>query len=409
MLHKARARMAVDYFKMSMDMHKQCQGKIGIESKFCVKNKEDLCVAYTPGVAEPCLAIAKDPELSKTLTIRGNAIAVVTDGTAVLGLGNIGPEAAMPVMEGKALLFKQYANIDAWPLCLDTTDPKEIIKTIRYLAPSFGGINLEDIAAPRCFEIENELQDLGIPVFHDDQFGTAIVCLAAIINATKVVNKKVEDLNVVISGPGAAGSAIARLIAMQGFAASPDRPPVHNIILCDEHGALVKGRSHLTPEYEKLLEFTNKENRGGKLSDVIEGADVFIGVSRPGVLKREDVAKMSKDAIVLAMANPKPEIMPDEAKAGGAAVIGTGRSDFPNQVNNVLVFPGIFRGALDAKAKQITPEMKIAAAYALADLIKEPTADKIIPDPFDPGVAAAVAEAVRLTAENQLKNEKELV
>ncbi len=401
--------MAVDYFKMSMDMHRQCKGKIKIESKFCVKNKEDLCVAYTPGVAEPCLAIAKDPELSKTLTIRGNAIAVVTDGTAVLGLGNIGPEAAMPVMEGKALLFKQYADIDAWPLCLDTTDPKEIIKTIRYLAPSFGGINLEDIAAPHCFEIENELQDLGIPVFHDDQFGTAIVCLAALINAAKVVKKDFTSLNVVISGPGAAGSAIAKLIAMQGFDETELHPAVKNIILCDEHGALVTGRDHLTPEYNELLTFTNKENRGGKLSDVIKGADVFIGVSRPGVLKKEDVANMAKDAIVLAMANPKPEIMPDEARAGGAAVIGTGRSDFPNQVNNVLVFPGIFRGALDACAKRITPEMKVAAAYALADLIKKPTAEYIIPDPFDQTVAPAVAEAVKLMAEMQEQKIKEVV
>jgi len=354
----------MNHGERSLIIHEQLRGKIGVNTKLKVESQDDLSIAYTPGVAAPCEAIAAHPEKVWDLTIKRNSVAIVSDGSAVLGLGNIGPEAAIPVMEGKALLFKQYADIDAWPICLATQDSTEIIETVRRIAPVFGGVNLEDISAPRCFEIEDALQDLGIPVFHDDQHGTAIVLLAGLLNAAKVVGKETTDLTVVINGAGAAGTAIAKLLRCVGHDPAVCAP-VKEIIVCDSKGAIHSGRTDLNPEKLALLEFTNQ----------------------------------GQHAIILAMANPLPEIMPDEAKAGGAAVVGTGRSDFPNQVNNVLAFPGIFRGALEAKAKQISPEMKIAAAHALAASVSEPTADRILPSPLDstvaPIVAAAVAEAAK--------------
>ncbi len=383
----------MDYGERSLIIHEQLRGKIAISSKLLIETEDDLSIAYTPGVARPCEVIAADPSKARDLTLKRNSVAVVTDGSSVLGLGNIGPLAAIPVMEGKAVLFKQYANIDAWPICLDTQDADEIIETVRRIAPVFGGINLEDISAPRCFEVEDRLQDLGIPVFHDDQHGTAIVLLAAMLNAAKVVGKNPEDLRVVVNGAGAAGTAIAKLLRCIGQ--SPDVcTPVLDVIVCDSKGAIHKGRDDLNPQKEALLQFTNLDDRVGSLKDVIEGADVFVGVSKGNLIDRDDVARMAKDSIILAMANPMPEIMPDEAKAGGAAVVGTGRSDFPNQVNNVLAFPGIFRGALDAQAKQITPEMKIAAAHALAGTVEGLCAEKILPSPLNPTVAPLVARAV---------------
>jgi malate dehydrogenase (oxaloacetate-decarboxylating) len=387
-----------DYFERSLIIHEQLHGKLGIQSRMPVLSRDDLSIAYTPGVARPCEVIAQDPSRTRDLTIKGNTVAVVSDGSAVLGLGNIGPNAAIPVMEGKAILFKEFAGIDAWPICVDTQDSEEIIETVRRIAPVFGGINLEDISAPRCFEIEQRLQDLGIPVFHDDQHGTAIVLLAGLINAAKVIGRELSDLRIVINGAGAAGTAIARLLRCVGH--DPHVcVPVQDVIVCDSRGAIHRNRDGLSNCKRELLAYTNRDSRAGSLSEVLKDANVFIGVSKGNLLSAADVKTMAKDAIVLAMANPIPEIMPDEAHAGGAAVVGTGRSDFPNQVNNVLVFPGIFRGALDCGAAQITEEMKVTTAKALAACVDSPTAEKILPEPLDRTVAPRIADAVvRLAA-----------
>ncbi len=384
-----------DYFERSLIIHEQLRGKLGIMSKIAIRDRNDLSVAYTPGVARPCEVIAKDPSKARTLTVKGNAVAIVSDGSAVLGLGNIGPLAAIPVMEGKAILFKEFADIDGWPICVDTQDVEEIIRTVEIIAPVFGGINLEDIGAPRCFEIENRLQNLGIPVFHDDQHGTAIVLLAALLNAGKVTGRDLTDMKVVINGAGAAGTAIARLLRCVGH--DPNVcVPVRDVIVCDSKGAIHAGRTDLNDMKKQLLMYTNANNQAGSVQEVLKDANAFVGVSKGNLLTAEDVSTM-EDAVVLAMANPIPEIMPDEAKKGGAAVIGTGRSDFPNQVNNVLAFTGIFRGALDAGATRITEEMKIAAAKSLASSVENPTADEVLPASLDhrvaPRVAAAVAEA----------------
>lgn len=383
-----------DYGKRSTDLHREHRGKIEVVSKIPVQTLEDLSLAYTPGVATPCLEIAKDPEKAFELTIKANSVAVVSDGSAVLGLGNIGPAAAMPVMEGKALLFKRYGGVDAWPICLDTQDPDEIIRTVRLIAPGFGGINLEDISAPRCFVIERALQDLGIPVFHDDQDGTAIAVLAALINAAKVVGKRPEDLRVVICGAGAAGIAIARLLCGRrtgGVRFAKD------VLICDSKGIISANRSDLTQVKRATLEWTNSQGVVGTVHDAMVGADLFIGVSAPNLIGEDDVRVMNRDPIVFAMSNPIPEITPAKAFAAGAAVVATGRSDLPNQVNNVLVFPGLFRGMLDARAKCVTPEMFPAAAMAIANLVPNPTPDRIIPKVLDPqfDIAAAVAAAVR--------------
>ena len=383
-----------DIYERSVMIHRRLRGKISLVSKVPVETKEDLSLAYTPGVARPCELIGKNPELARELTIKRNTIGIVSDGSAVLGLGNIGPLGAIPVMEGKALLMKEFSNIDAFPICLDTQDAQEIIDTVRRIAPVFGGINLEDISAPRCFIIEEALQDLGIPVFHDDQHGTAIVLLAALLNGAKVTSREPESMRVVINGAGAAGTAIAKLLRCVGHDPGVCIP-VADVIVCDSKGAIHKGRDDLNEYKKELLKFTNRENKSGSLQEVLVGSDAFIGVSKGDLLKKEDVKTMADDAIVLAMANPIPEIMPDEAKAGGAAVVGTGRSDFPNQVNNLLAFPGIFRGALDSNATQITESMKIAAARELAFLVREPSADRILPDPLDRSIAPCVAAAVR--------------
>lgn len=382
-----------DFFERSLIIHEQLRGKLGIQSRVPILTRDDLAVAYTPGVARPCEVIAADPARARDLTIKRNTVAVVSDGSAVLGLGNIGPYGAIPVMEGKAILFKEFANIDAWPICLDTQDTDAIVETVRRIAPVFGGINLEDIAAPRCFEIESRLQDLGIPVFHDDQHGTAIVLLAGLINAAKVLGRDVADLKIVINGAGAAGTAIARLLRCVGH--DPNVcVPVKDVIVCDSQGAIHRGREGLSPYKQELLSYTNRDSRGGSLKEVLVGTDVFIGVSKGNLITTADVRTMNDDAIVLAMANPVPEIMPDDAVAGGAAIVGTGRSDFPNQVNNVLVFPGIFRGALDAGATSISEEMKVTAARALAACVESPTADRILPDALDRTVAPRIAAAV---------------
>lgn len=373
----------------ALQMHEQWGGKLETLSKAAVKSKEDLAIAYTPGVAEPCKLIAQDKELAYKYTIKSNTIAVVSDGSAVLGLGNIGPYAAMPVMEGKAVLFKEFGGVNAVPICLDTQDAEEIIKAVKYLAPGFGGINLEDISAPRCFEIEERLKEmLDIPVFHDDQHGTAIVVLAGIINGLKVVGKKKEDCRVVVNGAGSAGIAITRLLLNYGFV---------NVTLCDKSGILNKDSADLNWMQKKMMDVTNPDNLSGTLADAMKGADIFVGVSAPGIVTKEMAASMNTDAIMFAMANPVPEIMPDLAKEAGVRVIGTGRSDFPNQVNNVLVFPGIFKGALEARARQITEEMKLAAANALADLVPEEELSdvNILPAAFDPRVADVISKAVR--------------
>ncbi len=383
-----------DFFERSLIVHEQLRGKIGIHSRVPVVTSDDLSIAYTPGVARPCEIIAEDASKSRQLTIKSNSIAVVSDGSAVLGLGNIGPHAAIPVMEGKALLFKEFANIDAWPICIDTQDIEEIIITIRRISPVFGGINLEDISAPRCFEIEQRLQDLGIPVFHDDQHGTAIVLLAGLLNAAKVVDKDPTEMSVVINGAGAAGTAIARLLRCVGHDPRICQP-VKEIVVCDSKGAIHQGRTDLNDAKKELLQYTNANHRSGKLSEVLKDANVFIGVSRGNLLNESDIRSMAPDPIILAMANPIPEIMPDVAKSAGAAIVGTGRSDFPNQINNVLVFPGIFRGALDASADRITESMKLSAARALADCVQQPTADRIVPDALDRTVAPRIATAVR--------------
>ncbi len=370
-------------------LHKEWNGKLETVSKAPVKNREDLSIAYTPGVAEPCKLIAEDPEQAYLYTMKANTVAVVSDGSAVLGLGNIGPHAAMPVMEGKCVLFKEFGGINAVPICLDTQDTEEIIKAVAYLAPGFGGINLEDISAPRCFEIEERLKEtLPIPVFHDDQHGTAIVVLAGIINALKVTGKQKEGCQVVINGAGSAGIAIARLLLAYGFP---------NITLCDRHGMIHKDYPGLNWMQEKMAGLTNLEQKKGTLADALAGADIFVGVSAPGIVTPEMVSSMGKDAILFAMANPVPEIMPDIAKAAGAKVVGTGRSDFPNQVNNVIAFPGIFKGALEGRASQITEEMKLAAATAIAGLVPEGQLheDFILPEAFDPRVAQAVSHAVK--------------
>jgi len=388
----------MDYSQKSLIIHEQLRGKIGVSSKMKIETMDDLSVAYTPGVAAPCLAIAGNRELAKKLTIKHNSVAVVTDGSAVLGLGNIGPEAAIPVMEGKALLFKQLADIDAWPVCLDTQDTDEIVETVRRIAPVFGGINLEDISAPRCFEVERRLQDLGIPVFHDDQHGTAIVLLAGLLNACRITGKQISDLRIVINGAGAAGIAITNILRDDG---PGDKIIAKDIIVCDTQGAIHAGRTDLNSEKQELLRYTNFENRSGSIQEVMKGADVFIGVSKANLLTADHVRTMAKDSMIFALANPVPEIMPAEAKLGGAAIIGTGRSDFPNQVNNALAFPGIFRGALDAGARKITDEMKIAAARALAEMVKNPTPEHILPRVLDPAVSATVAKAVYKAAHDQ--------
>ena len=385
----------MDYNQLALDMHENHQGKIAVAPKVRVENRDDLSTAYTPGVAEPCRRIAANKDDVYRYTAKGNLVAVVSDGTAVLGLGDIGPEAAMPVMEGKALLFKEFADVDAFPICLDTKDVDEIVRTVKYLAPTFGGINLEDISAPRCFEIEKRLkEELDIPVFHDDQHGTAIVVSAGLLNALKLVGKKMEDVNIVINGAGSAGISIAKLLMQFGAG---------NIVLVDKQGAVSVDEDWLNPAQRQMAEVTNRYNERGTLSEVIRGKDVFIGVSAPKVVTADMVSTMAENAIVFAMANPTPEIMPEEAARGGARVIATGRSDYPNQINNVLVFPGIFRGALDARATDITEEMKLAAARAIAAIVTdgELTEDYIIPGAFDKRVAPAVAGAVMECAKDQ--------
>jgi malate dehydrogenase (oxaloacetate-decarboxylating) len=370
-------------------LHEEWKGKLEINSKAKVKSREDLALAYTPGVAEPCKVIAGNPEAAYLYTIKSNTIAVVSDGSAVLGLGNIGPLAAMPVMEGKAVLFKEFGGINAIPICLDTQDTDEIIKTVVNIAPAFGGINLEDISAPRCFEIEERLKELlDIPVFHDDQHGTAIVVLAGIINALKVTGKTKEECRIVVNGAGSAGIAITKLLLSYGFL---------HITMCDRAGILVKGMEGLNWMQEKMMDVTNLEGTHGSLADAMKGSDIFVGVSAPGIVTEEMVASMNPDAILFAMANPVPEIMPDLAKAAGAKVVGTGRSDFPNQVNNVVVFPGIFKGALEGRATAITEDMKLAAATAIAGLVapSELNENNILPEAFDPRVASAVSQAVK--------------
>lgn len=373
----------------ALKLHEEWNGKLEIVAKSPVKSREDLSLAYTPGVAEPCKVIAQDKEAAYKYTMKANTVAVVSDGSAVLGLGNIGPYAAMPVMEGKAVLFKEFGGVNAVPICLDTQDTEEIIKAVTYLAPGFGGINLEDISAPRCFEIEERLKEiLDIPVFHDDQHGTAIVVLAGIINALKVVGKKKEDCRIVVNGAGSAGVAITRLLLTYGFP---------HITMCDKVGIVSKKTEGLNWMQQKMAKLTNLEQQTGTLADAMKGADIFVGVSAPGIVTPEMVASMNKDAILFAMANPVPEIMPDIAKAAGAKVVGTGRSDFPNQVNNVVAFPGIFKGALEGRAAKITEEMKLAAANAIASLVpdEELNEDNIMPEAFNPRVAEVVAEAVR--------------
>lgn len=373
----------------ALKLHEEWNGKLETVSKTPVKSREDLSLAYTPGVAEPCKVIAQDKEAAYTYTWKANTVAVVSDGSAVLGLGNIGPYAAMPVMEGKAVLFKEFGGVNAVPICLDTQDTEEIIKAVTYLAPGFGGINLEDISAPRCFEIEERLKEiLDIPVFHDDQHGTAIVVLAGIINALKVVHKKKEDCKVVVNGAGSAGVAITKLLLTYGFP---------NVIMCDKVGIVSKSTEGLNWMQQKMTEVTNPNNETGSLADALKGADIFVGVSAPNIVTPEMVASMNHDSILFAMANPVPEIMPDVAKAAGARVVGTGRSDFPNQVNNVVAFPGIFKGALEGRATQITEEMKLAAAIAIAGLVPEDqlNEDNIMPEAFDPQVAEVVANAVK--------------
>ena len=378
----------MDYNEASLKMHEEAQGKLEVALKVKLENKDDLSTAYTPGVAEPCRKIAENPDDAYKYTLKQNTVAVVSDGTAVLGLGDIGPLAAIPVMEGKSVLFKKFGNVDAFPICIDTKDTEEIIETVKRLAPSFGGINLEDIAAPRCFEIERRLkEELDIPVFHDDQHGTAIVVAAGLTNDLKIVGKKWEDISAVISGAGSAGISICKLLQSFG---------IGNVVLVDSQGALVDGDPRLNSAKQEIAAVTNKDKETGSLADVLKGKDVFIGVSAPGLVTADMVRTMASDPIVFAMANPTPEIMPDEAKAGGARIVATGRSDFPNQINNVLVFPGIFRGALDARARAITEPMKEAAARAIASIVtdEELNEEYIIPDAFNDKVAKVVAKAV---------------
>ncbi|GIW40010.1 MAG: malate dehydrogenase [Candidatus Binatia bacterium] len=382
--------------RASLELHRQLHGKLAVASKVPLRTRYDLAIAYTPGVAQVCLEIARDPRSVHTLTIKRNTVAVVSDGSAILGIGNLGAAAAIPVMEGKAVLFKEFADIDAFPICLDTQDPKEIVSVVRSIAPVFGGINLEDISAPRCFEIERDLQEIGIPVFHDDQHGTAIVVLAALLNALRVTGKDLRRCRIVFNGSGASALACAKLILSCGEAGH--LPPVGDLVLCDSKGIVHRGRDDLNPYKRELAEKTNVEQRQGSLATALEGADVFIGLSQANLVTPAMIQNMNPDPIVFAMANPVPEIMPEAALAAGAAVVGTGRSDFPNQINNVLAFPGVFRGALDAGATVVNDEMKLEAARALADYVLEPTPERVLPDPLDREVARHVGRAVARAA-----------
>lgn len=388
----------MEYFDEALKLHEKLKGKIRITNKMNLRSKEDLALLYSPGVAEPCREIHKHPEKVYDLTMKGNSVAIVTDGSAVLGLGDIGPEAALPVMEGKAMLFKSFADINAFPICLATKDVDEIVRTCQLLAPVFGGINLEDISAPRSFEIEERLQDIGIPVFHDDQHGTAIVVLAGLINACKVIGKDITDLRVVINGAGAAGVAIAKLLRCVGPSFTERCDPVKEIIICDSNGVVHKDRKDLNDSKKELLSFTNHDNIKGDLGNALRDADVFIGVSVGNILQAEDIRQMKEKPVVFALANPTPEISPEEAEKAGAAIYATGRSDLPNQINNVLGFPGIFRGALDARASKISGRMKLAAAQAIAKCVEDPSSEKIIPSSLNELVAWHVAEAVRNAA-----------
>ncbi|MBQ1328108.1 MAG: NAD-dependent malic enzyme [Eubacterium sp.] len=384
----------MDFNEASLKMHEENKGKLEVNSKVRIETRDDLSTAYTPGVAEPCRKIAADPSDVYKYTCKANTVAVVSDGTAVLGLGDIGPLAAIPVMEGKSVLFKRFAGVDAFPICLDTKDVDEIVETVKRIAPSFGGINLEDISAPRCFEVERRLkEELDIPVFHDDQHGTAIVVCAGLINALRLTGRTFENATAVISGAGSAGISICKLMLKFG---------IGNVVLVDKNGALCPGEEWMNPAQKEMAEITNKNKERGNLAEIMKGKDIFVGVSAPGIVTAEMVSTMAKDAIVFSMANPVPEIMPEESKKGGARVIASGRSDYPNQINNVLVFPGIFRGALDSKARQITEPMKVAAAKAIASIVKddELREDYIIPDAFNPEVAKAVAKAVADEAYN---------
>jgi malate dehydrogenase (oxaloacetate-decarboxylating) len=394
----------MEYYKKSLSLHKQLKGKIETSIKIDITSKEDLSLLYSPGVAQPCLEIAKNPASVYDYTMKGNTVAIVSDGSAILGIGNLGALAAIPVMEGKAMLFKKFGGINAFPICLDTQDTEEIIETIKRIAPVFGGINLEDISAPRCFEIEQRLQDLGIPVFHDDQHGTAIVVLAGLINAAKVVEKDFSNLKVVVNGAGAAGVAIIKMLKCIGLNGNNDFCPVKEVIACDTRGIISSKRRDLNDAKIDLLHYTNNNDIAGTVKDALIDADVFIGVSAPAILNRNDIKTMAKDAIIFACANPTPEINPEEAFKGGAAIVGTGRSDLPNQVNNVLAFPGIFKGALSIGATSITPEMKLAAAHAIADCINKPSKDVVIPCILDLTVADKVAKAVKNAWKEHVKN-----
>lgn len=398
--------MASNIREDALELHRKKKGKLEIRSKVPIKTKYDLTLAYTPGVAEVCKEIAKDKKRVFDYTIKSNSVAVVSDGSSVLGLGNIGPEAGLPVMEGKAILFKEFANIDAFPICLNTQNPEEIVKIVKNIAPVFGGINLEDISAPRCFEVEEKLQDIGIPVFHDDQHGTAIVVLASLINASEVLGKDIRHLKVVISGAGAAGTAISKLLLCLGV--KETCTPVSDIILTDSVGIIHRGRKDMNSAKIMIANSTNRSGRSGSIADAMKGADVFIGVSKGNLVTCEMVKTMAKDPIIFAMANPIPEIMPEEAIAGGAAIVGTGRSDFPNQINNVLVFPGIFRGALDVRASVINSAMKLAAAHALSGCVQNPSRKNIIPSALDKTVVRKVAEAVSRAAIESGVAQKEL-
>jgi malate dehydrogenase (oxaloacetate-decarboxylating) len=396
-----------EVYKKSVELHEELQGKIEVTNKLTVDTQEKLALVYSPGVAQPCLEIEKDPDRAYDMTMKGNTIAVVTNGTAVLGLGDIGALASLPVMEGKAMLFKRFAGINAVPICLDTKHTRHIIETIRRIAPAFGGINLEDIKAPESFEIEETLQDLGIPVFHDDQHGTAIVTLAALENAAKVVGKKLSDLKVVINGAGAAGIAIAKLLRCFHID-SELCVTVKQLIVCDSKGSIHRYRGDLNKAKTELLKYSNFDDINGSIHDVIKGADVFIGVSQGDILKKEDIQNMAENPIVFAMANPQPEIMPDVALAAGAAVVGTGRSDFSNQINNVLAFPGIFKGALKARAKTISTEMKLAAAHAIASAVENPTKNMVIPNALDTSLAERVAQAVEKAVYDEREMKKQI-
>lgn len=398
-----------EIYKRSVDLHREMQGKIEVKNKIAVDDHDTLSLVYSPGVAQPCLEIEKDPEAAYDMTMKGNTIAVVTNGTAVLGLGDIGPLASLPVMEGKAMLFRKFADINAVPICIKSKNTRHIIETIRRISPSFGGINLEDIKAPESFEIEEQLQDLGIPVFHDDQHGTAIVTLAALINACKVLGKELSEISVVINGAGAAGIAIAKLLRGVDLDSSLC-VPVKKLIVCDSKGAIHRFRPDLNKAKTELLKYSNFGDVQGSIHDVIKDADVFIGVSQGNILTQEDVKNMAPNPVIFAMANPTPEIMPDEALAAGAAIVGTGRSDFLNQINNVLAFPGIFKGALQARAQVISKEMKLASAYAIAEYVENPTADMVIPSALDTKLADVVADAVQKTAIKErarIKNDAE--